>query len=129
MNGLPQFWKLQMERRAATHFAVHLNLAGVFLNNAVAYREAETCPTSLALNNSGFGGEERIVDAAQIFCRDAGPGIADDHLDLSVVDGFNAQYATLGHGVFGVQKQVQKYLLQFSHVAQDVWQLRLQRQV
>ncbi len=42
-----------MERCAAAHLAVHLNLAGMFLNNAVAHREAETRPTSLAFNDSG----------------------------------------------------------------------------
>ena len=109
-----------MERCAATYFAVHLNLAGMFLNNAVAHGKAEARSTSLTFNNSGFGSEEWIVDAAKIFCRDARPGVANDHFDLPIVDGFDPQYPALCHGIFSVEKQVEEYLLELPHVAQDV---------
>ena len=37
-----------MERSAAAHFALHLNLAGVLLNDAVAHGQAEAGAAALA---------------------------------------------------------------------------------
>ena len=70
-----------------------------------------------------LGGEKRIVDALQVLGRDAGAGIGDDGLNVAVDQRSDAQTPAAGHGIFGVQQQVEKDLLQFAGVAVDGRQL------
>ena len=66
MNRFPRGGEFQPEGGAFAGRGAHLDLAGVFLDDAVAYREAQAGAAS-----GGFGGEEGIEDARQIFARNA----------------------------------------------------------
>src|ERR1700737_4167266 len=71
MRWLSQHGELKVECGSAADPAVDLDLAGVFLNDAIRDSEAESCPATLACGRSGLCGEERVVDAAHIFRRNA----------------------------------------------------------
>ena len=59
-------------------------------------------------------------------CRFSGampePVSADDDLNLAIDLGGYMQHAAVRHRVLCVEKQIQKDLLQFSRVAQNLWQ-------
>ena len=55
--------------------ALDVNLAGVFLDDAVRDGEAQTDSASVAGFGRGFGGEKGIVDALEMLGRDARAGV------------------------------------------------------
>ena len=55
--------------------------------------------------------------------RDAGAGVGDDRLDVAVDQRGDAQAPAAGHGLLGVQQQVEEDLLQFAGIAVDGRQL------
>src|SRR5579862_4063139 len=97
-----------------------LDRAPVFLNDPVRHRKTE--PGAFP---GRFGGEERIVNAAQMFGRDAMPGIAhlNSHAAFAVVRGHlehaprSLLLAAELHGVPCIHEEIQKYLLQFAGIA------------
>src|SRR2546423_5632991 len=91
--------------------ALDLNLAGMFLNDAVGYGEAEAGAASLPLSRSVLRSEEGIVNALDILGCDARSGIRDRDAHAIAIRGGNTQRAAACHGVLRVQKQVQKTCL------------------
>ena len=106
-----------MKRGACADRAFDMDFAGVLLNDAVADREAEAGAAFVA--GQGLGGEERIVDALEMLGSDAGTGVGDKGFDVAVDQSNDAQAPASGHGVFGVQEQVEEDLLQLAGVAVD----------
>ena len=84
-------------------------------------------PLPLALADRRLGGEEGIVDALHVFERDARAGVGDVDRHMPVGLGGYAQRPAGRHGVLGVQKQVEKDLLQFAGVTQNRRQVILER--
>ena len=68
---------------------------------------------------TGLGGEEGIVDALEMLGSDAGAGVGDEGFDMAVDQSSDAQASAAGHGVFGVQQQVEEDLLQLAGIAVD----------
>ena len=66
-----------------------------------------------------LGGEEGIVDALEMLGRNAGAGVGNHRLHVAIDERGHAQAAAAGHGVFGVEQQVEKDLLQLAGVAVD----------
>src|ERR1700751_4606180 len=129
MRGFPQHRKFKIERGSGAQVACYVYLPGVFLDNAVCDGKTEARSTSLSLYGRGLGGEERIVDPLQMFRRDTRAGIGDGDADVSVHLGGNAQRSAVFHGVFRVQKQIQKHLLQLVLIAENWRQIGHQRGV
>src|SRR6266849_7053054 len=117
IDCLPAQGKIQCECRSGTGMTFHANFAGVFLNDAVGHREAEASSAVLSLAGCGLGGEERIVDALDMFRCDSRSSVGDADGNQGAVGGCDAQGSTAGHGVFGIQEQVQENLLQSTRVA------------
>ncbi len=63
--------KLQPERGAHADLALHMDLAGVFLHDAVAHRQAQPGALVLPSLRLGLGGKERVEDAMQVIAFDA----------------------------------------------------------
>ena len=59
-----------MERSAFAGRGAYINLSGMFLDDAVTYRETETGAAA-----TGLGGKERVKDAMDVFARYAGARI------------------------------------------------------
>ena len=66
-----------MKSCAGADGALDMNLAGVFLDDAVGNGEAQASAAAVAGPGRGFGGEERIVDALEVLGSDAGAGVGD----------------------------------------------------
>src|SRR5580658_6952788 len=109
--------------------ALHANLSGVFLDDAVGDGKAEAGAAGLAFARRSLGGEERIVNALNMLRGNAGSGIGDADADALPVERGHAQRAAARHGVFCVQEQVQEHLLQSSRIALNGGQLRFRRVV
>ena len=60
----------------------------------------------------------------QMFRRDAGAGVGDHRFDVAIDQRGNAQASAAGHRFLGIQKQIQKHLLQFAGVAVNRRQVR-----
>src|SRR3954469_19033699 len=75
-HGLADHGEFQMERGACAGRALHVDLASVFLDDAVAHGEAESGAAAFAYAACILRGKEWLVDAAQIFRLDAGATIA-----------------------------------------------------
>src|SRR4051794_21194093 len=117
MDRIPRQRKLKMEGCAGADRALHVDFSRVFLDDAVGHGEAEPRAPLVPRLGSGLGGEEWIVDALQVLGSDAGAGIADQRFDMSVDQRGHPQAAAAGHGFLGVQKEIEKDLLQLSGVA------------
>ena len=73
-----------MEGGAAAQLAFDLDLAGMFLNNAVAHGQSKPGAPALAFAYGRFGGEEGIVNALHVFGGDARTGVGDVNRDQAV---------------------------------------------
>src|SRR6516165_8036643 len=71
MYRLPYERKLKVECCAGSDGAFDVNFARVLLNDPVGDRQAESRSASLPRPRSSLGGEERIVDALEMFRRNA----------------------------------------------------------
>ena len=60
-----------MERGAASHLALYLDLARMLLDDAVAHSQSQSGAPALTLADRRFSGEEGIIDALHVFERDA----------------------------------------------------------
>ena len=74
-----------------------------------------------------LGGEERVVDALHVFERDARAGVGNVDRHMPVRLGGHPQRTAGRHRVLGVQKQIEKDLLQFAGVAQNRRQIIFER--
>src|ERR1700733_6804844 len=119
--------ELQLEGSADADFAFDMDLAGVFLHDAVADGEAEPGAFVLSFLGLGLGGEKGIVDAVEVLLLDAITGVLNaDHDATCAVEGCYLERCIGGskHCVFCVQHEVQDHLLQLALVAVDageVW--------
>src|SRR5687768_17733344 len=107
--------EMKMESGSLTGCAHHFNGAIVLANDAVGNGEAKAGPLS-----RGLGGEKGIVDARQVFGRDAFTRIG--HFDDSqtvATPRSNAQRTAVFHSVAGVEDEVQEHLLHFTRVTAD----------
>src|ERR1700684_272717 len=96
---------------------VDANLSRMFLNDSVGDRKAESGTAGLPFARRSFRGEERIVDALDIFRRDAGTVFGYRHPHPVAIKGRHAQSTAARHGIFGVEEEVEKNLLQPSRVS------------
>src|SRR5260370_6797816 len=101
MHCLPAHRKVQSKRRSRSGIAFDANLAGMFLDDAVSHRESQAGAAVLPLFGRGLRREEWIVNALDVFRRDARPGIGHPHTHHVAVGGRNVQLAAARHGVFG----------------------------
>src|SRR5437667_12599227 len=79
MGGFPGRGELHVERSALPGRRAHVNLSRVLLDDAVADRQAEAGAAAV-----GFGGEERIKDAVDVFAGNSRAGISDLDLDDAI---------------------------------------------
>ena len=87
----------------------HVDFPGVFFDDAVAHGEAQAGAAA-----GGFGGEERIEDAVQIFARNADAGVGDFHFHGAVVRRCaHFEHAAGGHGVARIHEEIQEHLLRW----------------
>src|SRR5437762_647965 len=79
IDGLPSGdWdhrEIEMELGASAGLALNADLAGVLLNDAVGDGKSEAGAAALAGAVGGLGGEERVVDARDVFGRDAASAV------------------------------------------------------
>src|SRR3972149_4831417 len=85
IDGLLHQREFQMEGGALAGAALHPDLAGVLLDDAVGDRESQPGAAPLALVGRALGDEEGIVDAVDVLLRDAGAGVADGHVHSRAV--------------------------------------------
>src|ERR1700733_5672355 len=79
MNCLPAQGKVQRECRARSRIAFHSNFPRVLLDDSVRDREPQPRATVLAFLGSRLGREEWIVNALNVFRRDARAGVRHPH--------------------------------------------------
>src|SRR5271166_1637150 len=89
IDRLPHHGKFHRERRASAGLAVHANLPGVFLNDAVGHRKSQSSTTAMAGLRRGLvlGCEKWIVDAVNMFLRDTRARVGNDDLHIMAVIG------------------------------------------
>src|SRR5579864_3390160 len=117
MDCLPAQWKIERERRARSWIAFHANFARMLLDDAVRDRKSQPGAAVLPLGRRRLRREKWIVNALYVFRRDARAGIGNSHAHHVAVAGGHLQLTTARHRVFGVEKQVQKHLLQSSGIS------------
>src|SRR5271168_3018396 len=66
MDRFPQQGKFKMKGCAGADRALHMDLACVFLNDAVGDRKSQPRAAPVARPGHRLGGEERVVDALQM---------------------------------------------------------------
>src|SRR5208282_913190 len=84
IDRLPHQGEFHREGSALAGLAVHTDLPGVLLNDAVGHGKPQPGATTVAGFRLGLvlGGEKRIVDAVNMFLRDARTGVGNYHLHL-----------------------------------------------
>src|SRR5260370_10418922 len=108
MDRFLDSWKLNVEGGAFAGRRTHINLSGMFLDDAVTHRETETGPAA-----ARFGGEERGKDAMNMFAGNAAAGVRHFDFDAAIVrSSANFEHSSSGHGITRVQAKVQEDLLQ-----------------
>src|SRR5262245_1056142 len=118
IDGLPYQGEFKIEGGAPARLAIHSDLPCMLLDDPVSHRQSQARSSRLAFPRRVLGGKERIVDLVDVFRRNAAAGIGHLDLDAGAVPRSNAQRATgCRHGVFGIDEQVEKHLLQFPRVA------------
>jgi len=133
-RGVAGYRELKMEAGSFADVALHGDLAGVFLDDAIGYGEAEASAFALAVAWCALGGEEGIVDAQHVLGRDAVARICDlQHDALAALAGGHAQGAAAGlaadDGVLRVEEEIEQHLLQLALVAVDGGQIVCQARV
>ncbi len=119
IDSLPRQREIQIEGCALAGLALHPNLARMLLNDAVGHRQAQAGALALAFSRRGLGGEERIVDALDVFLRNAGAGVGDAPRSRRRRSRWPLAAFRLRAWRPGVQEQVQEHLLQASRIAAD----------
>src|ERR1700689_3789304 len=70
MGGLPCHGEFEMESGSTSNLAFHLDLACMFLDDAVTHCQSKSGAPPLPLAYRRLGGEEGVVDALHVFERD-----------------------------------------------------------
>src|ERR1700678_557878 len=102
--------------------AFNVNFAGMFLDDSIGNGKTEAGAAAIAWLGCRLGGEEGIVDALEMFGRNALTGVCNQSGNVvwvSVDQRGYAQATSLGHGFLGIQQEIEKNLLQFAGVAMD----------
>src|SRR5437879_12265503 len=73
-------WELDVERSALAGRRADINLSSMLLDNAVTHGKTEAGAAAV-----GFGGEERIKDAMNVFAGDASAGVRHFGFDAAVM--------------------------------------------
>jgi hypothetical protein len=108
MDRFPDCGELDVERSAFAGRRAYFDLPGMFLDNAVTHGKAQASSAA-----AGFGGEEGIKDAMDVFAGYAGPRIGHFDFDAAVVrGGADFEHSPARHGIARVQEKVQEDLLQ-----------------
>ena len=127
LSGVGEGGQEEVEGGAAAHGALHGDPALVLCDDAIDGGQ----PKAGALAR-GLGGEERLEDSAQVLRRDAGPGVGDGEMgavagggpgvlngvglvDQGDIDG-ELEFAASGHGVAGVDGEVEQRLLEHAGI-------------
>src|SRR5271168_85487 len=126
-DSLPAQGEIEGEGGPFPGMAFDANLAGMFLDDAVGHGKTEPSAASLAFARRSLGGKERIVNALNMLGSNAAPGVGNAHADALTIERGHAQRAAARHGVFRIQEQVQKNLLQSSRIALNGGQAGLRR--
>src|SRR5271165_2755257 len=117
IDHLAQHGELHGECGALAGRAIDANLARMLLDDAVGHGQAQPCASAVpALGLLVLGGEEWIVDAVNVFLSDAATGVGhgDAHV-VSVARG-DGEGSAGGHGILGIQEEIEEHLLQFAGV-------------
>src|SRR5579885_2881676 len=118
MNRFPHSGKLDMERGALSGRGTNVDFSGMFFDDAIADGEAQASAAAI-----GLGGEKGIEDAMNVLARDSGSRIGNFDFDGAVVrGGANLDHAAAGHGIAGVEQQIEKHLLKLVGGAAHAWQ-------
>src|ERR1700674_4225531 len=112
MDCLPDQREIQGEGGAFARAALHAYMSRVCLDDAVGDRKSKTGAASLAIRGRCLGSEKWIVDALNMFLRNARASVRDAHADEFPVQRRDVQDSASGHRVLGIQEQIQKHLLQ-----------------
>src|SRR4051812_3409573 len=123
IHGLSDQRKFDVEGGAFARIALHVDLAGVLLDDPVRHREPQAGATRRSVARHVLCGEERIVDSVYMLRRNAGAGVTHGDVNTVAVRGGNGERSAAGHRVLRVQEQVQEHLLQLSGVAVNERQL------
>ena len=138
--GVGDSRQIQPNRGALARFAVDGDMAVGLLDQPVDHAESQTAALA------GFlGGEERLESAFQRLGRHAHAGVADRQYDIRPgphlglrrgvilfdqdVGGFQRKSAALGHGVAGVDHQVEQGVLELGRIDQRLLQIVGQRRL
>src|SRR6202521_4464055 len=81
MDCLPAQREIQGEGGAWARAALHADTARVFLHDAVGDSNSKPGAAILAIRGRCLGSEKWIVDALNMFLRDARAGVRDAHAD------------------------------------------------
>src|ERR1700760_3890973 len=71
MGGFPCHRKFEVESGAVANLALNLDLARMFLNNAVAHCQPQSRAPALPLAHGQFRSKEGVVDTLHVFQRNA----------------------------------------------------------
>src|SRR5271163_1528942 len=81
MDCLPDQREVQSEGGAFARAALHADVARVFLDDAVSDRESKTGAATLTFRRRCLGRKKWIVDAVNVFLRDARAGVGNADAD------------------------------------------------
>src|SRR5215471_1343393 len=108
IDSLPHQREVEIESCALLGRALDANLASVLLNDAVGDGKPQPGAPALAILRRSLGGEKRVVNALNVLLRNAFSGIGNHHAHTTAVRSGDSQRASVRHGIFGVQKQIQE---------------------
>jgi len=118
-----------MECGARADGALNLDLAGMFLDDAVRHRKSEPGAATVTRLRHCLRGEKRIVDSLQMLGSDTTSAVRDDCFNVPVYCRGNAEIASAWHCLFSVEQEIQKHLLQLPGIAVDRRKLRVQIEI
>src|SRR6185437_8108620 len=119
MQCFPCCGEFKAEGGAVSNSAIYLDASRMLLDDAVCHREAKSGAAALTVGRSILGGEEGVVDALHMLRSDSRAGIRNEDADAAIHLGCHAERAAGGHGVLGIDEEVQEDLLQFVRIAYD----------
>src|SRR5580658_318009 len=114
--------KIQSEGGSCARLAFYANFARMLLDDAIGDRKPKAGAARLTLARRSFRGEKRVVNTLDMLGRNARSGIRDAHAHALSVQRGHTQRTAAGHGVFGIQKQIQEHLLQSPGISLNVGQ-------
>src|SRR5208283_3057796 len=108
MDRFPDSRELDVEGSAPAWRRADINSTGVFFDDPVAHRQAETCAAPCR-----FGREKRIKNLMDVFTGNAVARVNNLYLDAAIVRrSAHFQHSACRHGIARIQEKVQENLLQ-----------------